>query len=141
MSRVGTFSVRAEMPNPDHSLLPGEFTKVKVLLDVREKAVVVPSRALVVEKGGSFVYVMRRDSIVEKRFIETGPEVPNGVVAERGLAPGEYLVVEGYHKLTPGMKVNPIVGRLKPSEVEVPEEESFVADSVATRKEDATESR
>ena len=118
--QTGTFSVRAEMPNPDHSLLPGEFTKVKVLLDVREKAVIVPSRALVVEKGGSFVYVMRRDRVVEKRFIETGPEVPNGVIVERGLAPGEAIVVEGYHKLVPGMKVNPIVVSLNDLEKENP---------------------
>ncbi len=116
--QTGTFSVRAEMPNPDHSLLPGEFTRVKVLLDVREKAVVVPTRALVVEKGGSFVYVMRRDRIVEKRFIETGPEVPNGVIAERGLAPGEAIVVEGYHKLVPGMRVNPVVVTLTDLESE-----------------------
>ncbi|MDE6127500.1 MAG: efflux RND transporter periplasmic adaptor subunit [Muribaculaceae bacterium] len=128
--QTGTFSVRAEMPNPDHSLLPGEFTKVKVLLDVREQAVVVPTRALVVEKGGSFVYVMRRDSIVEKRFIETGPEVPNGVIAERGLAPGEYIVVEGYHKLSAGMKVNPVMGKLK-DEVSVEDAEAPVKDAGA----------
>ncbi len=118
--QTGTFSVRAEMPNPDQSLLPGEFTKVKVLLDVREKAVIVPSRALVVEKGGSFVYVMRRDRVVEKRFIETGPEVPNGVIVERGLAPGEAIVVEGYHKLGPGMKVNPVVVSLNDLEKDNP---------------------
>ena len=52
--RTGTFSVRAEMPNPEHVLLPGQFTKVKLLLDVRENAVVVPSKALVIEKGGAY---------------------------------------------------------------------------------------
>ena len=41
--QTGTFSVRAEMANPDHILLPGQFTKVRLLLDVREDAVVVPS--------------------------------------------------------------------------------------------------
>lgn len=48
---------------------------------------------------------MRRDNAVEKRFIELGPEVGNNVVVERGLAEGEMVVVEGFHKLTPGMKV------------------------------------
>ena len=61
---------------------------------------------------------MRRDRIVEKRFIETGPEVPNGVIAERGLAPGEAIVVEGYHKLVPGMRVNPVVVTLTDLESE-----------------------
>ena len=53
--RTGTFSVRAEMPNPEHVLLPGQFTKVKLLLDVRENAVVVPSKATVIEKGDASV--------------------------------------------------------------------------------------
>lgn len=104
---TGTFSVRAEMPNPDRILLPGEFTKVKVLLDVRERATVVPSRAIVTEKGGAFVYVVKPDSVVEKRFIELGPEIPNAAIVERGINPGESIVVEGYHKLSPGMKVMP----------------------------------
>lgn len=105
--RTGTFSVRAEMPNPEHILLPGQFTKVKLLLDVRENAVVVPSKALVIEKGGAYLFVVRPDSIVEKRFVETGPELGNSIVIERGLVQGEDIVTEGYHKLSHGMKVQP----------------------------------
>lgn len=105
--KTGTFSVRAEMPNPEHVLLPGQFTKVHALLDVRERATVVPQKALIIEKGGAYVFVMRRDSTAERRFIELGPEFGNNVVVERGLAPGEMIVTEGYNKLTPGMKVRP----------------------------------
>ena len=105
--KTGTFSVRAEMPNPDRVLLPGEFTKVKVLLDVRHDAVTVPSKALVIEKGGAYIFVVKPDSIVEKRFVETGPETGNNIIVERGLAGGENIVVEGYHKLKHGMKVDP----------------------------------
>ncbi len=121
-SKTGTFSVRAEMPNPEHALLPGEFTKVKVLLDVREQAVEVPDKALVIEKGGTYIYVVRPDSIVEKRFIETGPEIGNSTIVERGLAKGEYIVVEGYHKLTHGMKVNPVAAVRPDNETEGKEE-------------------
>lgn len=103
--KTGTFSVRAEMPNPNHVLLPGQFTKVHALLDVRENATVVPQKALIIEKGGAYVYVMRRDSTAERRFIELGPEFGNKVVVERGLAPREIIISEGYHKLTPGIKV------------------------------------
>ncbi len=106
--KTGTFSVRAEMPNPDRSLLPGEVTKVRVLLDVREKAVQVPTKALVIEKNGAYIYVVRPDKVVEKRFIETGPEVGNSTIVERGLAKGEKIVVEGFHKLNHGMKVDPV---------------------------------
>ncbi len=103
--KTGTFSVRAEMPNPDHILLPGQFTKVKLLLDVREGAVVVPTKALVIDKGGASVFVVRRDGVVENRFLELGPEVGNNTVVERGLLKDEQIVVEGYHKLAHGMKV------------------------------------
>ncbi len=103
--KTGTFSVRAELANPDHVLLPGQFTKVKVLLDIRKNATVVPQKALIIEKGGAHIFVMRKDSTVERRFIELGPEFQNNVVVERGLSAGEIIVSEGFHKLTPGMKV------------------------------------
>ena len=103
-SRSGTFSVRAEMPNPDHDLLPGQFTNVTLLLDIREDAVVVPTKAIIIEKSGSYIFVLRNDGIAEKRFIELGPETGNKTVVERGLLPGEQIVVEGYHKLSHGQK-------------------------------------
>ena len=119
--KTGTFSVRAEMANPEHVLLPGQFTKVKLLLDVRENATVVPQKSLIIEKGGAYVFVMRRDSTVEKRFIELGPEFQNNMVVERGLAPGEMIVTEGYHKLTPGLKVR--VGEAPKAESEEQKED------------------
>lgn len=123
--KTGTFGVRAELANPDHKLLPGQFTKVKLLLDVREDAIVVPIRAVAIEKGGAHVYVMRRDRTAEKRFIETGPEFGNFIVVERGLGPDEMIVTEGYHKLTPGVL-------LAPQTTAAPEvQKETVADSVA----------
>lgn len=107
--KTGTFSVRAEMPNPDRALLPGQFTKVKLLMDIREDAIAVPTKAIEIEKGGAYIFVVRPDSIVERRFVETGPELDNTIVIERGLAPGENIVTEGYHKLKHGMKVSPVV--------------------------------
>ena len=107
--QTGTFSVRAEMPNKDRELLPGQFTRVKMLLDVRENAVVAPSKALEIEKGGAYIFVVRPDSVVERRYVEIGPEIENNTVIERGLAKGEKIVVEGFHKLNPGMKVKPVI--------------------------------
>lgn len=104
-AKSGTFSVRAEMPNPDRELLPGQFTNVRVLLDVRENAVAVPTKAITIEKSGSFIYVVKADASVEKRSIQTGPEVENATIVERGLNPNEIIVVEGQHKLSHGTKV------------------------------------
>ena len=113
--RTGTFSVRAEMPNPNRVLLPGQFTKVKLLLDVREHSTVVPMKSVIIEKGGAYIFVMRRDSTVERRFIELGPEFQNQVVVERGLVAKENIVTEGFHKLTPGMKVKPVEPTVMPA--------------------------
>lgn len=117
--QTGTFGVRAELPNPDRKLLPGQFTKVKLLLDVREQAIVVPRKAVAIEKGGAYIYVVRRDSTAEKRFIEIGPEVNNQVVVERGLGPDETIVVEGYHKLTPGALIKAVPATKKEEEVQL----------------------
>lgn len=106
--QTGTFGVRAELPNPNQKLLPGQFTKVKLLLDVRERSIVVPRKALSIEKGGAFIYVIRRDDVAEKRYVQIGPEIGNKVVIERGLGETERVVVEGYHKLVPGVQVHPI---------------------------------
>ncbi|WP_289856915.1 efflux RND transporter periplasmic adaptor subunit [uncultured Muribaculum sp.] len=103
--KTGTFSVRATMPNPERAILPGQFTKVRVLLDVRANATVVPLKSVIIEKGGAYIYVLRPNDTVEKRFIELGPEIDNNVVVERGLVPGETIVTEGRNKLSPGIKV------------------------------------
>ncbi|MDH6308602.1 membrane fusion protein (multidrug efflux system) [Dysgonomonas sp. PFB1-18] len=105
--KTGTFGVRAELPNPNQVLLPGQFTRVKLLLDVLENALVVPRKAVSIEKGGAFIFVVLPDDIVEKRFVETGPEQNNKIVVTRGLAEGERIVVEGFQKLTHGQKVLP----------------------------------
>ena len=137
---TGTFSVRAEMANPDRALLPGQITKVRLLLDVREDAIVVPTKALVIEKGGAYVYACRPDSVVEKRFIELGPEIGNNVVVERGLGPDEMIIVEGFHKLSHGVKVAPVIVEPEKPQID-PEDEgrfSFGSDSTDSSAADTT---
>lgn len=75
---------------------------------MRENAIKIPNKSIVVEKGGAYVFVVRPDSVVERRFIEIGPETGNLTIVERGLAEGEKIVVEGYHKISHGTKVNPV---------------------------------
>lgn len=103
--KTGTFSVRAELPNPDQVLLPGQFTKVKLLLDVREDAIVVPRKAITIDNGSAYVYVALPNNKTDVRPIELGPEIGNNVVVERGVVTGERVIVEGFHKLMPGMEV------------------------------------
>ena len=82
---------------------------MRLLLDVRENATVVPTKAIIIEKGGAYVFVIRPDSTAERRMIELGPEVNNKTIVERGLVPGEYIVTEGYHKLSHGDRALPLL--------------------------------
>lgn len=106
-TKTGTFSVRAELLNPNRDLLPGQFTRVKLLLDVIEDAIVVPRKSIIIEKGGVYIYTMRRDSTVEKRFIQTGAEVGNKIVVDKGLSAYEKIITEGQNKLSPGLRIIP----------------------------------
>lgn len=118
--KTGTFGVRAEISNPKQVLLPGQFTRVHLLLDVLENVVVVPRKALIIEKGGAFIFVIRPDSVAEKRFVETGYEQNNKTVIVRGLSPDERIVTEGYQKLTHGQKVIP---RTREKQLKIEQEE------------------
>ena len=80
--QTGTFSVRAEMPNPGQILLPGQFTKVRLLLDVREDAIAVPSKAIVIEKGGAYIFVVRKDNTVEKDVYKRQVWIPQASVED-----------------------------------------------------------
>ncbi len=103
--QTGTFGVRAILPNPHQVLLPGQFTRVRLLLDVLENVIVIPRKAVIIEKGGAYVFVVRPDSIAEKRFVELGVEQNNRVVVDRGLSPDERIVTEGFQKLQHGQRV------------------------------------
>lgn len=103
--QTGTFGVRAELANPNQILLPGQFTRVKLLLDVLENVIAVPRKAIIIEKGGAFIFVVRPDGVAEKRFIEIGPEQNNKVVVNRGLSINEKIITEGYNKIKHGEKV------------------------------------
>jgi len=120
--KTGTFGVRAEIPNPNQVLLPGQFTRVKLLLDVLEHVIVVPRKSLIIEKGGAFLFVIRPDSIAEKRFVETGYEQTNKIVIVRGLSTNEKIVTEGYQKLSHGQKVIP---RTREEQLKIEQEEQI----------------
>lgn len=129
--KTGTFGVRAVLPNPNQVLLPGQFTRVKLLLDVLENVIVVPRKAISIEKGGAFIFVILPNNTAEKRYIETGPEENNRIVVTRGLSKGEKIVIEGYQKLTHGQIV---IAR-------TPDEEKKIVDKEKSRLEEKKEAK
>ncbi|EDQ02216.1 efflux RND transporter periplasmic adaptor subunit [Shewanella benthica] len=105
---TGTFQVRAELPNPDKELLPGQYTNVRIKLSEMSNAIVIPQKATQVEQGGVYVMVVLPDHKVERRFIVIEHQGKMGVVVKSGLRAGELVIVEGMHRVRHGQLAEPL---------------------------------
>jgi membrane fusion protein (multidrug efflux system) len=106
-TRTGTMEVQARFPNPDHSILPGQFGRVRVRVAERTNAVLVPQKAVQELQGTQSVLTVTADNKVQMRSIVTGDRVDQRWIIERGLEPGETVIVEGLQKARPGSLVTP----------------------------------
>jgi membrane fusion protein, multidrug efflux system len=99
---TGTFLVRAEVPNPEGDLRPGQFVRARLLGSVRPKAILVPKRAVLQGAQGSFVWVVGPDGKAELRPLELGDWRGDEWFVNEGLQGGEMVVVDGGIKIQPG---------------------------------------
>lgn len=102
---TGTVKLKAEFSNKDKMLLPGQFVNVVLTLGVKKNAVVIPYRALQTGQKGQYVWVVKDDKTAEMREVIPGVRAGDDVTIEKGLNPGETVVVDGQLRLTPGAKV------------------------------------
>jgi len=103
----GTVTVRAQVPNPEGALKPGEFVRVTAIFPDVTDAVLVPQRAVQQEQAGSYVLVVGPDDVVETRSVELGVAHDGLQQIAKGLRVGERVVVDGLQKARPGSKVTP----------------------------------
>jgi membrane fusion protein, multidrug efflux system len=105
-SSTGTREARAELPNPDGVLRPGEFVRVVLRGAVRPNAVTVPQRAVMEGPQGKFVYVIDEKSTAQARPVEAGEWAGgNQWIITKGLQGGEKVIVDGVMKIGPGAPV------------------------------------
>ncbi len=102
---TGTSKLKAVFPNDDYGLFPNQFVNIRLALDTRKNAIIVPSVAIQRGPNGTFVYVVQDDGTVSMRAVKLGLSVENNVAIDDGLKAGERVVVDGAEKLTEGMKV------------------------------------
>lgn len=102
---TGTVKLRATVPNLDRKLWPGQFVKVRLVLDTRENAVLVPSAAIQDSAQGNFVYVVKEDSTAELRPVGVGQRQGDLVVLEEGVKAGERVILTGQLAVAPGAAV------------------------------------
>jgi membrane fusion protein (multidrug efflux system) len=102
---TGTREARAELPNPDGALRPGQFVRVILQGASRPEAVTVPQRAVLEGPQGKFVYVVDEKSTAQPRPVEVGEWSGERWIITAGLAGGERVIVDGVMKIGPGAPV------------------------------------
>jgi membrane fusion protein (multidrug efflux system) len=105
--KTATLELQARFPNSRHTVLPGQFGRVRVQVADRKGAILVPQRAIQQLQSMQTVYTVGPDNTVEVKPVTTGDRVGNSWIVQQGLEPGDRVVVEGQQKVRPGSKVQP----------------------------------
>jgi membrane fusion protein (multidrug efflux system) len=102
---TGTYLIRATLPNPDASLRPGQFVRVRVSGDVRPNAILLPQQAVMQGAQGHFVFVIGKDGKAAVRSVKVGEWHGKDWFISEGLEAGDVVVTDGMMKLAPGAAV------------------------------------
>jgi membrane fusion protein (multidrug efflux system) len=102
---AGTVLARGVFPNPGSVLRPGQYAKVRAIVEVKKNALLVPQRAVQDVQGARQIAVIRPDDTVDLRAVKVDARVDTLYVIAEGLKPGERVIVEGGDRVRPGQKV------------------------------------
>jgi multidrug efflux system membrane fusion protein len=102
---TGTIKLKANFPNQDLKLWPGQFVNSRLLVSTRQGGIVVP--AAVIQRGpnGTYAYVITQDKTAEMRPVQVAQIDAGQALIDSGLQEGEQVVVDGQYKLQPGAPV------------------------------------
>ena len=103
--RTGTMTIKGIFPNPHHILRPGQYAKVRAALDIKTGALLVPQKAVTELQGGFRVVVVGADGKADVRAVDPGERVGSLWIIDKGLKPGENVIVAGLQFVRPGMAV------------------------------------
>jgi membrane fusion protein, multidrug efflux system len=102
---TGTGKLKAIFDNHERDLWPNQFVNVRLLLEVRKNATVLPAAALQRGPSGTFAYIVKANNIVEMRPVTPALTQGNVTTIAEGISPGEVVVTDGQDKLQNGSKV------------------------------------
>ena len=116
---TGTILIQASFPNTDNFLRPGQFAKVRTVIDVIQGGLLIPQRCVQEMQGNYSVVVVNENDEVEFRSIEVSSTYETRyMVVSSGLEAGERVVYEGLQKVKSGTKVTPVLKDISNSETE-----------------------
>ena len=104
---TGTFTLEADFPNPDAIVIAGQFARVRIAIENRRDALLVPQRAISELQGNFRVFVVADDGTVKIRTLELGPQVGRMMLVKSGLKAGERVAIEGLLNLQDGATIQP----------------------------------
>jgi RND family efflux transporter MFP subunit len=104
---TGTLQLRGIFANPNRTILPGLFVRVRVPALQQRDALLVPGDSVSFDQQGEFLLVVNNKNVVERRGVKTGPQVGELLVINEGLKPDDLVIVEGGLQAIPGRTVNP----------------------------------
>ncbi|HEX2223710.1 MAG TPA: efflux RND transporter periplasmic adaptor subunit [Thermoanaerobaculia bacterium] len=102
---TGTTAMRAEFPNPERVLLPGQFVRIRTEAGVRTDGLLIPQRAVTVTPEGANVTVVNAEGVAVSRPVKVGDLQGGSWVILSGLSHGERVIVDGLQKVQPGQPV------------------------------------
>jgi membrane fusion protein, multidrug efflux system len=108
---TGALQLRAVFPNPQRTLLPGQYVRVRLLGVTRKDAIVVPQRAVQQGLNGPFVYVLGDSNKPDARNVAASTWQGTQWIIDSGLKAGDKLIVDGTQKVAPNLAVRPVAYR------------------------------
>lgn len=128
---------RAEFDNPDLFVLPGQFVRVTLSGMVLKNAILVPQQAVIQTQKGSMVVVVGKDDKAEMRPVDLGDNYGDSFLLNKGLEPGERIVIEGGNKAVPGQPVR-VEEAKAPQSAPLPDQPVSPGEPSASAKEPAS---
>ncbi len=104
---TGTLKVGALFPNKESLLRPGQFGRIRAMIQVKKGALLIPQRAVTEMQGKYLVAVVGADNKVDIRPVQVGERIGSDWLIDKGLQPGEQVIAEGTQKVRPGATVIP----------------------------------
>lgn len=144
---TGTYAIRGVFPNPDESIVPGLFVRIRIPMGVLEDALLIPEIALGADQAGRYVLVVNSENNVDRKNVTVGSKHGDMVVISEGIEPDDWVIVQGVQRARPGAAVTPertelVASFTDPGQIE-PADEAPAADAntpPATDKSAAVES-
>ena len=111
LQTTGSIQLKANFPNQQHKLWPGELVNARLLLDTRHNGLTVPASVVQQGPNGSYAYVVNPDNTVAIRPVKVAQISDGQALIDSGLMANEQVVVDGQYKLQPGTHVRMLHGK------------------------------